>query len=141
MSLRVFAWDSNPAVDSHSHRISNSRAEDLVSRGFAEFVTCPDGRRAIQKKATPEQKMAKAIGLNNLVPFGRTYNPLLHPTALHYEVPHAGDCRSICLRRFGMRRHKLDTVADPRFGPLGRRIIQVSKKKIDFAAAARARTA
>jgi hypothetical protein len=70
-----------------------------------------------------------------LLPLGRVYNPLLRPPSLHYEIPHAGDCRTICLRRFGMRRFD----RGEHEGRLGRRIVKVSGRKLDFTAAVYAR--
>jgi hypothetical protein len=71
------------------------------------------------------------ISAEVLLPLGRVYNPLLQPHSLHYEIPHAGDCRTICLRRFSMRRFgRAD--GKKQLGPLGRRIIKVSGRKLDF---------
>ena len=130
----MFAWDANVLVDSRLYNLPDERAKEEIARGVAMRIFLPDGRWAL--RLLPVQADIRA-GFNNLIPFGRSYNPMLHPPALHYEVPHAGDSRSICLRRFGMRRHK----KEPHIGILGRRIIHVSSKKIDFAAAARVKTA
>jgi hypothetical protein len=115
MSRRVFSWDANPLVDSRLYRISNKRAAEMVKAGEANDILLADGRRAIQLRQTQEDRVAKSIGHGNLVPFGRTYDPLMQPPSINYEIPHAGD--------LGMRRHF-------------RRLIRVSARKIDLTAAA-----
>ena len=129
----MFAADANPAVDSRLYRCSNSSGENLVITGRAKFISMWDGRRAIQllkvssaKTETVDQtKIAKAAYL-----IGRAYNPFLQPPSLNYEIPHAGDCRTICLRRFSMRRARTDEGKQI----LVRRTIKVSARKIDFSA-------
>jgi hypothetical protein len=77
------------------------------------------------------KKETADVPLEVLLPLGRVYNPLLQPPSLHYEIPHAGDCRTVCLRRFSMRRFgRAD--GKKQLGPLGRRIIKVSGRKLDF---------
>jgi hypothetical protein len=116
MSLRVFAADANPCVDSFLYRQSDLRGQELVETGRAMFVQLADGRRAVQLLPTREEKAERAVGANNLIPFGRVYNPLMQPPSLHYEIPMAGD-KGIFARH---RRH----------------LIKVSARKIDFTAAA-----
>jgi len=48
MSRRVFSWDTNPAVDSFSFRLSDARAFDLLTAARAFEVICKDGVLAIQ---------------------------------------------------------------------------------------------
>jgi len=124
MSLRVFAWDANPAVDRHLYPQSNRRAAELVSTHRADYIQLPDGRIAVQLRATPEERSEKSVGRANLVPFGRIYSKLMQPPALHYEIPHAND--------LGIRRHELRRAGSF----LLRRFIKVSARKIDFTAAA-----
>jgi hypothetical protein len=114
MSLRVFAADSNPHIDPFLYRQSNNRAEELVALGRGSFITLPDGRRAVQLRLQSEEQKQKSIGRGNLVPFGRVYNPMLHPPSLNYEIPHAGD--------IGIWRHV-------------RKFIRVSARKIDLTTA------
>lgn len=61
----------------------------------------------------------------SLLPFSRPTRP---EDRFRYEIPRAGDCRTICLRRYGLRRfltsdHKVS---------IARKIIKVSARKIDF---------
>jgi hypothetical protein len=131
MSHRVFAWDANPMVDSRLYRISNKQAAEQVAAGKADYIELADGRRAIQLRQTKEERASNSIGHGNLVPFGRTYNPLMQPPKLHYEIPQAGECRTVCLRRFKLRK----VIVDGKH-MLVRRTIKVSARKIDLTAAA-----
>jgi|SRR5690348_1745996 len=92
-----------------------------------EITTCVDARTdrvlGFKLKAKPEQLREK----ESLVPFSRPTRP---EDKFRYEVPHAGDCRSICLRRYSLRRFK----HGEQKGKLGRRIIKVSARKLDFTA-------
>lgn len=80
-------------------------------------------------KKTPEQLRDTA----SLLPFSRPTRP---EDKFRYEVPHAGDCRSICLRRYSLRHF----VSEDKKVTIGRRIIKVSARKIDFTALAFRRT-
>jgi hypothetical protein len=133
MSLRVFAWDANPTVDPFLYRLSNNRAQELVDEDRAEFVQLADGRRGVQLVASYEEKTAKSVGHNNLVPFGRTYNPMMAPPSLHYEIPRAGDGRTMCAARFGLRRQRIPSVVSAQV--LTTRVLRVSSRKIDLTAA------
>lgn len=62
-----------------------------------------------------------------LLPFSR---PTRFDDRFRYEVPHAGDCRKACLRRFSLRRAIVDGKQI-----LVRRKIKVSARKIDFTSA------
>jgi hypothetical protein len=130
MSIRVFAWDANPNVDRHLYPQSNRRAAEIVGSGRGEYIQLADGRTAVQLKASPVERAEKSIGSNNLVPFGRAYNPMMQPPSLHYEIPRAGDCRSICTRRFNLRSAKI-IGAGTRHVLLSR-TRKVSARKIDF---------
>jgi hypothetical protein len=48
MSIRVFHRDSNPAIDPHSYRCSNSSGKAAVERGEGEYITLPTGRTVIK---------------------------------------------------------------------------------------------
>lgn len=109
MSRRVFAWDANVLVDSRLYNLSDKRAEEELSRGVAMRIFLPDGRWALRLIPKREEIIP---GFNNLVPFGRVYNPMLHPPGLHYEVPRAGD-HGLFRRHF-------------------RKLVRVSRRKIDF---------
>lgn len=121
----MFAWDANVLIDSRLYNLPDEQAKEEIARGFAMRIFLPDGRWAI--RLLPPQEQKQKIGFNNLVPFGRSYNPMLHPPALHYEIPHAGDCRSVSLRRFGLRR----AIVDQKH-VLTSRTRKVSATKIDF---------
>ena len=56
MSLRVFAWDSNPAVDQPSYRLNNKRAAQMVNEGQARLIRI-EGRTALQKYPPPEERI------------------------------------------------------------------------------------
>lgn len=102
-----------------------------------EIKTCFDLRtdRAIGFKLRQQEQVSSA---SSLLPFGRTYDPMMAPPGLHYEIPHAGDCRSVCIKRFDLRRSRETLVHGAVKETLVHRTIRVSSKKIDFAAAARA---
>ena len=68
------------------------------------------------------------FGVGNLLPFYKSQNPLMAPNKLHYEIPQANDV--------GLRRHELRRQTIEGRSLLLRRIIRVSARKIDFAAAA-----
>src|SRR5947209_7101379 len=118
MSRRVFAPDANPLVDPRLYKISDKQALESIASGAAEPVTLADGRWAIRLLLTSQQKKDKSIGHSNLVPFGRSYNPLLRPPSLNYAVPHAGDV--------GIRRWWLRSVASKNKEKLQTRTIHVS---------------
>lgn len=59
MSLRVFAWDSNPAVDRPSYRLNNKRAQQMIDEGAARLIKV-DGRAALQKIPPPEERIIGA---------------------------------------------------------------------------------
>ncbi len=120
----MFACDANPLVDSRLYNISDNRALEDIETGRAERIVLADGRWAIQLKPRPEEERERSIGRGNLVPFGRTYNRLMDPPSISYEIPHAGD--------LGIRRHGLYS----RDNVLLRSRIKVSARKIDFTAAA-----
>lgn len=126
----MFAADVNPHIDPFLYRQSNNRAKEIVAKGRGEFITLADGRSAVQLKPQAEEQGNKSIGRGNLVPFGRAYNPMIHPPSLNYEIPYAGDCRSVCLTRFRLRRREID-----RKHVLMSRVRKVSARKIDFTAA------
>lgn len=90
MSMRVFAWESNPAIDRFKYRQSNDRAKELVSDGEGFFVTLPDGRRAVQLYP-PQEVLLERSARNNLLPFGRVLNKLMHPPSINYPIPAAAD--------------------------------------------------
>jgi hypothetical protein len=48
MSIRVYHADSNPAIDPHSYRCSNTSGQDAVASGQGRYIALPDGRTAIQ---------------------------------------------------------------------------------------------
>jgi hypothetical protein len=96
MSIRVYGVDQNPAIDRFLYRCSCSSGESSISTGNAKLITDGDGRRAIQ--LLPAQEISAwpgtsdgSLGIGNLIPFGRSQNPLLAPQKLHYEIPHAGE--------------------------------------------------
>jgi hypothetical protein len=93
-----------------------------------EITRCVDPRTDKVMGFRLKQKTADNILSEVLLPLGRVYNPLLQPPSLHYEIPHAGDCRTICLRRFSMRRFD----RGEHQGKLARRIVKVSGRKLDF---------
>src|ERR1700758_4770455 len=62
MSLRVYAWDVNPAVSAFLYRQSNKRAQELVTAKRAVLITLPDGRAAVQLQPTREEEAAKSVG-------------------------------------------------------------------------------
>jgi len=112
MSTSVYAWDSNPAIDRRLYPISNKRAQEDVLNGRAKFIVIASGRKAIQMlppvrvEKISVEKM-ESIGLSNLIPFGRSQNPMLAPQRLHYEVPMAGD--RTCYARHHRRRIRVST--------------------------------
>lgn len=126
MSLRVWAWDANPAVDRGLYRQSNIRAQEIVDSGRGVYITLPNGRTAVQllppppKQATIRQVMLEDIRATAaLIPFSKPSNG----DRLHYQIPMAGD--------LGIRRHDLYR----RFNVLLRSRIKVSARKIDFTTA------
>lgn len=128
MSRRVFAWDANILVDSRLYNVSDDCAEKEISDGCAQRIFLTDGRWAIRLLPLPEQK--EKIGKGNLVPFGRAYNPMMQPPSIQYEIPRAGDCRSICTRRYDLRTAKLVSAGTKHV--LVSRTRKVSARKIDF---------
>jgi hypothetical protein len=104
MSISVYAWDSNPAIDRRLYPLSNNRAEQEVLDGISKFIVLANGRTAIQRLPPVERKPdvllpGESIGKGNIVPFGRVQNPFFMPQRLHYEIPMAND--------IGLRRHNL----------------------------------
>lgn len=99
-----------------------------------EITNCVDQRTdrvlGFKLKVSPEQLRDK----ESLLPFSRPTRP---EDKFRYEVPHAGDCRSICLRRYSLRRFK----HGEQKGKLGRRIIKVSARKLDFTSLLNTRSA
>ena len=56
MSIRVFDWSANPAVDPFNFRLSNARALALVA-SRSHFITKDgQGRTVIQKYPPPEER-------------------------------------------------------------------------------------
>ena len=90
MSTRVFAWDSNPAVDRYSYKQSVARAEAIVDEGRGFFITLACGRRAVQLNTPTEVLRKRSAGTKNLIPFGRVYNKLMHPPNINYPIPAVG---------------------------------------------------
>jgi|GEM_PF-6578026 len=101
MSIRVYGWQKNPAVDHYCYRLSDCRGQHLLETLAAIEILDGDGRRAIQLLAPREVQIEQTPGIGNLIPFGRLRNPLLTPDKLHYEIPMAGDrtCRARHRRR------------------------------------------
>lgn len=128
----MFAWDANPLVDPRLYNISDNRALEMVAVGAADRVELDNGRWAIQLKPTREERSSKSVGTGNLIPFGRTYNRMMEPPTINYEIPRAGDCRSSCTRRFGLRRRNL--IGTGAISVLVSRTRKVSARKIDFTA-------
>lgn len=86
----MFSWELNPAVDRFSYRLSNRRAQDLVSDGDGFFLTLPDGRKAVQLYP-PEEVLQERSARNHVLPFGRVLNKLMAPPSINYEIPAACD--------------------------------------------------
>lgn len=92
-----------------------------------EIEPCFDIRtnRALGFKLKKVERISDAAAA---LPFSRPTRP---EEKFHYEIPYAGDCRSVCIRRFRLRRKQL-------IGPginsvLVGRVIPVSSRKLDFA--------
>lgn len=130
----MFSADARIGVDSFLYRCSNSSGEYLVGIGGAEFVSTPEGRRAI--RLLPPDPRDKAISehireSSALLPFYRRQNPLMSPPKLHYSIGPNG----------GLRFHGLRTkFIEEWHAVLVRRIIKVSVRKIDFTAASYIKT-
>jgi hypothetical protein len=91
--MRVFAWDSNPAVEHWLFKQSNVRAQEDIAAARGVSITLPDGRKALQllpTKAQIEDKRCDSVGRNNLIPFGRIWDKLRAPNKLHYPIPAVG---------------------------------------------------
>jgi hypothetical protein len=56
MSIRVFDWAANPAIDPRSYKLSNARAIELVDAGTHFIVKCGDGGTGIQAYPPPEER-------------------------------------------------------------------------------------
>jgi|SRR5579864_496521 len=94
-----------------------------------EIEACFDIRtnRALGFKLVA-RKSESISDTSSLLPFSRPTRP---EDKFHYEIPHAGDCRSVCIRRFRLRR-KLEDGKHL----LVSRVLKVSARKIDFTATA-----
>lgn len=56
MSLRVFAWDSDPEEDMPLYRLNNRRAQEIIEAdGMREI--CSRGRPALQKYPPVEMRI------------------------------------------------------------------------------------
>jgi hypothetical protein len=104
--------------------ISEDDKARMLSAGDIE--TCTDMRtnRTLGFKLKKRERVSSASAL---IPFGRSYNPMMEPPALHYEIPYAGDCRSTCLRRFNLRVKTTEGVTR-----IIHRTIRVSTRKLDL---------
>lgn len=80
-----------------------------------------------------KHKLEQLRDTASLLPFSRPTRP---EDKFRYEIPRAGDCRTICLRRYSLRHF----VSEDKKVTIGRRIIKVSARKIDFTALAFRRT-
>lgn len=89
MSMRVFAWDANPAVDPRLYKLSDERAESLVEEGDGQFIILLCGRRAVQLFPS-EEVLQERSARNNLIPFGRVFNKLMAPPSINYPIPACG---------------------------------------------------
>ncbi len=78
-----------------------------------------------------ERKSERIADTAAVLPFSRPTRP---KDKFHYEIPYAGDCRSVCIRRFRLRRK--DLIGAGTKSVLLSRTIRVSARKIDFTAAA-----
>jgi hypothetical protein len=72
------------------------------------------------------ERKSERLAETALLPFSR---PTRAEEKFRYEIPHAGDCRSSCIRRFRLQRKVQDTKH-----VLVSRTIHVSTKKLDFVA-------
>jgi len=98
-----------------------------------EIETCFDLRtdRALGFKLIERRSSERIADGAALMPFSRPTRP---EDKFRYEIPHAGDCRSSCIRRFRLRRHRVTTAGSHEV--LLSRTIRVSARKIDFTAPA-----
>jgi hypothetical protein len=100
MSIRVYGWNQNPAIDQRLYRCSNLSAVEALRKGQARSITDGDGRRAIQLTERIEFSFSEAAKLGYVVSPGavlkfiKTHN---QGDKLHYEIPMAGD-RSVLAR-------------------------------------------
>lgn len=103
MSIRVYAWDANPAIDRFLYRCSGNSAQAAVDGGRGRYLDLSDGHRVLQLYEKPEILMER--GARNLVlVLARILNPLQHPPRLHYPIPKAGDYVPLREMPRGLRR-------------------------------------
>lgn len=97
-----------------------------------EIEVCIDLRtgRALGFKLV-ERKSDRIADGAAVLPFSRPTRP---EDKFRYEIPHAGDCRSVCIRRFRLRRHRVAAAGAAEV--LISRTIRVSARKLDFTAPA-----
>jgi hypothetical protein len=100
-----------------------------------EIETCFDLRtdRALGFKllGPSDMRVDGASSRTSLIPFSR---PTRTDEHFHYAIPHAGDCRSICPKRFGLRTKRVTAPGTNLI--FTTRTLKVSARKIDFTAAA-----
>jgi hypothetical protein len=127
MRINVYAWDADlfsPACR-RLHRVSAGRAKEMLARGQAFLVTAPDGRDAVQKYPTAEEKAAAARRRSRETRklIARIFNPLQQPPSADYPVPMAGDASAF-------HRANLHRVNEEKHSFLLSRVIPVSSRNI-----------
>ena len=72
MSVRVFEWNCNEAVDQASYHLSNIRANQFLAENRGYLISTPNGKAAI-KKFPPEEMRIKHGGYSDawkMIPSG-----------------------------------------------------------------------
>jgi hypothetical protein len=97
MAKRIGVLERDERLDRRPRRFVDSEtAQIMLKRKLALSITAHLIRLSIavtpgQERMTLRGFTDGELGIGNALPFFKVQNPLLQPTKLHYETPHAGD--------------------------------------------------
>jgi hypothetical protein len=97
MAKRIGVLERDERLDRRPRRFVDSETSQLmIRRKIAHAVTASLIQLSIavapgQERMTLRGFTDGELGIGNALPFFKVQNPLLQPTKLHYEIPHAND--------------------------------------------------
>lgn len=97
MAKRIGVLERDERLDRRPRRFVDSETSQLmIRRKIAHAVTASLIQLSINVAPGQERMTLRGftdgeLGVGNALPFFKVQNPLLQPTKLHYEIPHAND--------------------------------------------------
>jgi hypothetical protein len=97
MAKRIGVLERDERLDRRPRRFVDQETSQLmIRRKLARAITASLIQLSISVAPGQERMTLRGftdgeLGIGNALPFFKVQNPLLQPTKLHYETPHAGD--------------------------------------------------